>query len=74
VWLQLLERCAADPCSQPVVMRCLLHKVAEQKDVMDRQQQLITDLQEQLSTQQRAASKQISGLQGQLLELRAAVQ
>jgi hypothetical protein len=63
VWLQLLERCAAEPNCQPTALRSLAQQLAEQRE-------LTLHLQHQVSQQQ----QQIAGFQGELRELRAAVQ
>jgi uncharacterized coiled-coil protein SlyX len=39
VWLQLLERCAADPACQPTALRSLAQQLAEQRALTSSQQQ-----------------------------------
>ena len=41
VWLQLLERCAAEPGCQPMVLRNLAHQLAEQRQQIARLQELL---------------------------------
>jgi hypothetical protein len=66
VWLQLLERCAAEPDCQPTALRSLAQQLAEQRALTAQhghqlpiqqkkllaQEQQIAGLQEQLSAQQ----------------------
>jgi hypothetical protein len=73
VWLQLLERCAAEPDCQPAALRGLGQQLAEQRALTTTLQQRVC-AQEQLSAQQQTAAEQVAGLQGQLQELHAAVQ
>ncbi len=63
VWLQLLERCAAESGCQPTILRTLAQQLEEQRA-------LTTQLRQQVSDQQ----QQMVGLQGQLQELRATMQ
>jgi hypothetical protein len=70
VWLQLLERCAAEPNCQPTAMRSMAQQLVAQ-------QQQITAQQQQLVEQQQVASKQdgrIGVLQGQLQAVQAQLQ
>jgi uncharacterized coiled-coil protein SlyX len=72
VWLQLIERFAAETDCQPKVMRSLAQQLAEQRAVTARQQQHIAGLQEQLSAQQHVAAQQgaqIAILQAQLQQV-----
>ena len=65
VWLQLLERCAADPDCQPTALRSLAEQLAEQKALTAQQQH-------QLAVQQQVAAAQgarIAALEGQLQQL-----
>ena len=74
VWLQLLERCAAEAECQPTAVRSLAQQLAEQKALTARhehqlstqqqqllvQEQQIADLQEQLSAQQLAEQRTLT--------------
>lgn len=66
VWLQLLERCAAEPGCQPTALRNLAQQLVEQNAMVVRQQQQIAHLQEQqmLAQQQVAAQQQVTREQG----------
>jgi hypothetical protein len=59
VWLQLLERCAADSVCQTTVLRSLAQQLAEQRALTQAQQQQVW-VHEQHIVQQH---QQISGLQ-----------
>jgi hypothetical protein len=77
VWLQLLERCAADPNCQPTAMRSLAQQLAEQRALTAQQQQQMQVQQQQLSAQQQVVEGQgarITGLQEQLQAMQAQLQ
>jgi hypothetical protein len=68
VWLQLLERCAAEPGCHPTILRHLAQQQAEQRALAAQQllaqQQLVSaqnlqmsDLQQQLSAQQEVGAE-----------------
>ena len=70
VWLQLLERCAAEPNCQPTALRSLAQQLLAQ-------QQQITAQCQKLAVQQQVASKQdaqIAVLRGQLRAVQAQLQ
>ena len=73
VWLQLLERCAAEPGCHPTALRSLAQQLAEQRALTAQQQQQVAGLQEQLSAQQLTAAEQIAGLQQQVAGLQEQV-
>jgi hypothetical protein len=77
VWLQLLERCAADPNCQPTALRSLAHQLSDQKAqseqqaaelraVVAHQQQQIACLegQQKQQEQQLLAQQQVAAAQG----------
>lgn len=69
VWLQLLERCAADPDCQPTAMRSLAQQLAEQSALTARYEQQLSAQQQHMSAQEQliaAQQQQIAGLQGQI--------
>jgi hypothetical protein len=77
VWLQLLERCAADPNWQPTALRSVAQLLAEQKALTAQQQQQMQVQQQQLSAQRQVVEGQgtrITGLEGQLQAMHAQLQ
>jgi len=83
VWLQLLERCAADSDCQPAIIRNLAQQLLEREAINSQQQeqeQQLTDLQQQLAEQEHINSQQqqdLADLRQQLVEqqqLNAALQ
>jgi len=70
VWLQLLERCAADSTCQGSIMRNHAQQLAQQQQHSADLQQQVTDLQQQLAGQQ----EHNMDLQEQLQALQAQVQ
>lgn len=72
VWVQLLERCCADPAAHKAATRSIAQQLAQQATVLtiaaDREQH-IAELEERVSVQQHVLSQQqgeIQQLQGQL--------
>ncbi len=77
VWLQLLERCAADPECAPTALRNLARQLAEQRALTAQQQQQLLDQQQQLVAQQRVAAQQgaaIAELKNKLQVLQSQLQ
>jgi hypothetical protein len=71
VWLQLVERCAADEDSHPMALRSLALQLAEQRTKHAEQSALVTQQQQQLWEQQQMLVDQgarIAALEGQLQE------
>jgi septal ring factor EnvC (AmiA/AmiB activator) len=65
VWLQLLQRCAAEPSCRDTALATLAQQLAEQRALTARQQHQIAGLQQQVSDQQ----QQIAGMREQLEDL-----
>ena len=74
VWLQLLERCAAEPGWQPPAPRSLAQQLAQQGVLSAQQQQQIADLQDRLSAQQQQMAEQQALTTQKLTEQRALIQ
>jgi len=77
VWLQLLERCAADSTCQRSIMRNHAQQLAQQQQQLSQQQLVNVDLQQQVTDlQQHLAGQQQHNmeLQGELRALQALVQ
>ena len=69
VWLQLLDRCAAEPSCQSAVLHSLATQLAQQRQQLSDQQQQLAGLQQQLVAAQQATAEVIAGLQVQLQQV-----
>jgi hypothetical protein len=70
VWLQLLERCAADPTCQPAALHSLAQQLSEQRALTGQHEQRLWIQERHMVAQH----QQIGNLHWQLQELHAAVQ